>query len=353
MSEYMLKKLPIDNNFNSVNILELTNLANEALNNLDKSITKIHNYELILQPLTIREAVASNEIENIRTTTLEMLQAELLSPITLPTVQKEVIHYKQSLLKGFEKVIQKGSINLEDLVEIHCGIVPDRVGIRNRSGVYVGNRLGEVVYTPPQLEKEILEFLQNLFEYMNSKQKNSLIKIIISHYQFEAIHPFFDGNGRMGRILMALQFCMENKLKYPILYTSGYILKNKATYYQLFKEIQNNNNWEDWIVFHLNGIINQASETMDRVEEIDKLNKKFIKELNQQIKLQKLKKQNIEDYFFKKAFYTQTNMSKELGLSRNTTKKYLETLHISKVLDQRQAGREILYFIPEFLDILS
>jgi Fic family protein len=353
MQKYTLKKLPLDINFNSVEILELSIKAYNNLSELDKAILSLPNFELILQPLTVREAVASNEIENIRTTTIEMLQVELLKPQTLPSAQKEVAHYKKSLLMGLNIVQVKGKIEIEDIINIHSGIVPDKVGIRNRGGVYVGNRLGQVIYTPPQNEKEILEFVDNLFEYMYSDQPNSLVKIILTHYQFEAIHPFFDGNGRTGRILMALQFCIENKLRYPILFTSGYIVKNKSTYYELFKEIQDKDNWIDWIKFHLNGIINQSYEALLRVNEIKALQSEFLTSYKNSIKIQSKSIAKFESYFFSKAFYTQTDMATTLTMSRNSTKKYLEQLEQSGILQSRKAGRETLYFIQEFLDILS
>jgi Fic family protein len=353
MPKYMLKKLPLTIDLDTPEILKLCLQANEALSELDKIIGTLPNFELILQPLTVREAVASNEIENIRTTTLEMLQAELSNPLTLPALQKEVMHYKKSLMLGLEMVNKNGKLLLEDLINVHCGIVPDKIGLRNRGGVYVGNRLGEVIYTPPQDTKEIIDFIENLFEYIYSKQTNSLVKIIITHYQFEAIHPFFDGNGRTGRILMALQFVLEKKLQYPILYTSGYIVKNKHTYYELFREIQNNNNWKDWIIFHLNGILNQAKEASLRINEIIKLKEAINSKLNKYIKINKKNKSEFENYFFSKAFYTQTDMAKTLDKSRNTTKKYLEKLEKNQILESRIAGREKLYFIQEFIEILS
>ncbi len=353
MLDYTLKKLPLDNKFDSPEILNLTIAANEILAELDRAILKIPNYSLVLEPLTVREAVASSEIENIRTTTIEMLQAELTNSETLPSAQREVLHYKKSLMRGLETVQKNNQLLLEDLVAIQSGIVPEKTGLRNRGGVYIGNRLGEVIYIPPQDLVEINDYIKNLFEYIESKTSNSLVKIILTHYQFEAIHPFFDGNGRAGRILMALQFVLEKKLQYPILYTSGYIVKNKATYYELFREIQENDNWDNWIIFHLNGILNQAREAILRVREIEKLQEKFISGINQAIKLPKKNQDNIQNYFFSKAFYTQTDMARVLNISRNTSKKYLEILGKNQLLESRQAGKELLYFISEFIEILS
>jgi Fic family protein len=353
MAKYVLKKLPLPNDFNTIEILKLTSKAEEALSELDKAILAIPNYELILQPLTIREAVASNEIESIRTTAIEMLQAELQEPQTLPYHQKEVIHYKKSLILGLNIVNQNSKLLLEDLINIHCGIVPDKIGIRTRPGVHIGNRLGEIIYTPPQEESIILDYLNNLFDYIYSNQSNNLVKVIIAHYQFEAIHPFYDGNGRTGRILMALQFCLEKKLRYPILYTSGYIVKNKQTYYELFRSIQDDDNWNDWIIFHLNGIVNQANETLLRVNEIVNLQSKTVPQLHKLIKIPKAKKIDIEQYFFSQAFYTATNMSRVLKISRNTAKKYLDILEKNKLFGKRKVAKEQLYFMQEFVDILS
>ncbi|MEM1312786.1 MAG: Fic family protein [Patescibacteria group bacterium] len=353
MPEYRLKKLPLEDDFNTTEILNLSLRVDNALSDLDKEILKISNFELILQPLTVREAVASNEIESIRTTTLEILQAELLNPQTLPSAQKEVLHYKKSLLLGLSIVKDEGKLLLEDLINIHCGIVPNKAGLRNRGGVYVGNRLGEIIYTPPQELAEIKDYLNNLFDYIYSTQSNSLVKIILTHYQLEAIHPFFDGNGRVGRILMSLQFVLEKKLQYPVLYSSGYIAENKSVYYELFREIQQNNNWHDWIIFHLNGILRQAKEATMRVREIQELKNQFTYRVSTALKLPKTKQKAVQEYFFTKAFYTQTDMAKTLQMSRNTTKKYLTTLLNHNLLDTRQAGREFLYFIPEFIEILS
>lgn len=348
---YNLSLLPVKENFKKVEILEKIVKVNEALSSLDRAILTIPNYRLLLEPLTAREAVASSEIENIYTTTLELLQAELLKPENLPKGQKEVVNYRKSLLLGYKTLAETKTLEISDLINIHCGIVPDKIGFRNRPGTVIGNRLGEVIYRPPQEKKEIEKFVKNLFEFMGS-DFDPLLKIIISHYQFEAIHPFYDGNGRAGRILMSLQFCLEQKLQYPVLYVSGYILKNKATYYELFREIQTKNNWYDWIIFHLNGILNQATETLGRVEAINRLRIAYKTKLNDLIQNKKTKGK-IDEYFFARAFYTQTNMSLILGINRNTAKKYLEILRKNQLLQTRRAGKELLYFIPEFLESLS
>ena len=197
----------------------------------------------------------------------------------------------------------------------------------------------------------------NLLQFIQSDY-DPILKIIITHYQFEAIHPFLDGNGRTGRILMALMFCQQQKLKYPILFVSGYILKNKQSYYQLFREIQNDNNWNNWIRFHLNGIEQQAVETMDRIQEIQLIRNTFIESADKIIYLKDISKQTefinkLDQYYFSKAFYTQTNMAKSLNISRITAKKYLELFKINNLFQSRKAGKELLYFIPQFVEVLG
>jgi len=347
----LLSLLPPTANFKTVEILEKIIAVNQVLSLLDKEIVTIPNYKLLLEPLTAREAVASSEIENIYTTTLELLQAELMETTTLPSSQKEVLNYKKALLIGYQDLINEGKLDLSNLINIHTGVVPNKIGLRKRPGTVIGNRLGEVIYRPPQSYQEILGYTDNLFEFINS-EVDPLLKIIISHYQFEAIHPFYDGNGRVGRILMSLMLCQEKKLQYPVLYVSGYILKNKATYYELFREIQTKNNWQDWIHFHLNGIKTQAEETLLRIQEINKIRLDFVTHLKTLIYNKKLDN-NLQEYFFARAFYTQTNMAKILQINRNTAKKYLEILYQAKLLTTRKAGKELLYFIPEFLESLS
>lgn len=357
---YKLCKLPLDESFNTVEVLQKLLSVNDALSDLDKEILLLPNYQLILKPLTMREAVASSEIENIRTTTLEMLEAELLNTKLLPPNQKEVISYRNALLVGYETLLNNGNLELSDIINIHCNIVPDKVRLRTKRGVYVGNALGDIVYTPPQDPKEIEDFMNNLLEFINSDY-DPILKIIVTHYQFEAIHPFRDGNGRAGRILMALMFCLEKKLKYPILFVSGYILRNKQSYYQLFRDIQDNGNWNNWIRYHLNGIEQQAVETMERILEIQAIRTILLDSITLLLKPKTPNStkqipnfvQSLDKYFFSRAFYTQTNLSKELCISRITAKKYLELFKANNLLDSRKAGKELLYFIPKFVEVLG
>jgi Fic family protein len=369
---------PVDNFFqekilDNITIFKKILEVEKLLSELDKEILTIPNYQLLLQPLTVREAVASSEIENVMTTTLEMLQAELNNFEGLTGLQKEVFNYKTALLKGFEtlnltnlyptpKLVDAiPYVTKQGIIDIHTTLLPKKSGLRVNPGTVVGTRLGEIIYRPPQDIETINIELDKLTTFINHPETNPILKIILTHYQFEAIHPFYDGNGRCGRILMALQFCLEKKLAFPILFVSGYILERKSTYYELFREIQTTGDYSNWITFHLNGIILQASETHFRVLEIKRLVAKFqtqIKDLKLFKLLENTKSQpssntnRATDYFFSRAFYTQTNLAKVSNINRNTAKTYLEIMKTSGVLESRRAGKELLYFMPEFVDLL-
>jgi Fic family protein len=345
-----MQSLPIDYDFNTPAILQKVISANSALAELNVLISTTPNYELLLQPLTAREAVASSEIENIRTTTLELLQAELMQTSELTTEQKETLSYKQAIELGFTLVKEKKTISLDTILAIQKLVVPTKPGLRKKE-VVIANRLGEVVYKPP-IWSELEELLVNFETYTNSNSElDSLVDMAITHYQFESIHPFLDGNGRTGRILMVLLLVLKRKLQYPVLFLSGYILNSKAYYYELFAEVREHNNWKSWVLFFLNGVELQAKETMERIEEIKRLEKKLSLVIKKEFRT--IDTQQLLNYLLSKAFYTQTNMVKELVVSRPTAARYLAKLHKLAWLENRKAGRELLYFIPEFMQILS
>ena len=306
-----------------------------------------------MQPLTAREAVASSEIENIRTTTIDILQAEINRENSiLPSALKETLNYKDALLKGYEIVKEKGFLATNFIVEIQKILEPNKSGIRNQMGTVIADGQGNIIHTPPQKESEIRDLMDNLDKYTNSDtDTDPLIKMAINHYQFESIHPFFDGNGRTGRILMILQLILANRLHYPVLFLSGYILDYKANYYRLLQEVRTKNNWKEWVLFILEGVKVQSIETAKKVKQISDLKltwKRFLKaEYPQFYSIE------ILDYLFSSAFYTQTHMSNKVDLSRPTIVKYLDLMIQNNQIKDKKIGKERLFFIPEFLEILS
>ena len=349
-----LALLPPDFDVNDVDILRAVNTANRSLAKLDGLVFHLPRYDMLLQPLTAREAVASSEIENIRTTALDILQAELLDDKdTLPQAQKETINYREALLKGYELVQEKECIATNTIVDIQRILEPSKSGIRTQMGTVIMDGFGKVVYEPPQREREIRDLLANLDEYTNNKDEviDPLIRLAVIHYQFEAIHPFYDGNGRTGRILMILYLVLTGRLQYPVLFLSGYVLANKNRYYKLLNDVTQKQAWKEWVLFILEGVQMQAEETTHRVETMSRLKLKWKKRLKAEYP--KLYSFEVLDYLFGHAFYTQTHMSKKVSLSRPTVAKYLENLRDDGLLKDKRVGKERLYFIPELLEILQ
>ena len=349
-----MMQIPPDFDFDDIEILKKAIKANTALAELNGLILSLPNYEILLQPLTIREAVASSEIENIRTTTIDILQAEISHEINnLSKEQKETLNYKEALLSGFQRIKKQEFLATNDLVSIQKILEPNRSGIRNQMGTVIADSKGKVIYIPPQKENEIRDLMRSLDDFMNKKEDgiDPLIKMAIHHYQFETIHPFFDGNGRAGRIAMILYLILAGRLRYPVLFLSGYILENKVDYYRLLQEIREKNSWKEWILFILEGVTVQSKESSHKILAISHL-KKHWKEILK-TNYPQIYTVEILDYLFSQAFYTQTNMSVKLSISRPTSIKYLEIFEREGLMKEKKVGRERLFYIPAFLEVLQ
>ena len=260
---FMTKIQLLSPNFdvNDVDILKKAIEANNALGELNGLIYSLPNYELFLQPLTVREAVASSEIENIRTTTIDILQAEVAANNSvLPTVQKETLNYKEALLREYKELKENNFLATNGIVRIQDILEPSNTGIRTQMGTVIADGFGKIIHESPQeeteTETEIRNLLENLDVYINDHNDNvdPLIKMAVYHYQFESIHPFYDGNGRTGRILMILYLALVGRLRYPVLFLSDYILREKTDYYRLLQEVRTKGSWKEWILFILEGV---------------------------------------------------------------------------------------------------
>ncbi|MHC1736614.1 MAG: Fic family protein [Ignavibacteriaceae bacterium] len=227
-----LPLLPPSFNFDEVEVLKRVNSANIALARLSGEAKSIPNRHVLIEPLSFREAVASSEIENIHTTFHDAIQATYLEESDLKIEQKETKNYREALLEGYKLVIEQEFLNTNSFITIQSILEPSKPGIRKISGTKIQNKsTGTILFTPPEGEDLIRKLLKNFEDYFNntSDEVDPLIKMAVMHYQFEAIHPFLDGNGRTGRILMVLYLCMLKRLDLPILFISGYINQNKTT----------------------------------------------------------------------------------------------------------------------------
>lgn len=268
-----LPLLPGQFNYDQVDILKETIKANNALSKLNGLALLLPNTDVLITPLLTKESVESNAIENINTTTLNALQAGALNIESVAGADKEAIHYKEAILYGLKQIKTKKVITTDLLIRLQNILEPQKYGVRNQPGTVIGNSLGEILYTPPQGEAIILNLLGNLEKFINmdNDEVDTLIKMPIVHYQFEAIHPFYDGNGRTGRILNILYFILTEKLDFPILFLSEYINQNKAIYYNLLRETTTTGDYTAFILFMLDGLQKQALQTQNRVIAISDL----------------------------------------------------------------------------------
>jgi Fic family protein len=350
-----LPLLPPDFNFDDIEILKKVNKANIALSRLSGEAKSIPNRKVLIEPLTFREAVASSEIENIHTTVEEAFQATYFVEEELKKEQKETKYYREALLTGYNEIKQRGFLNTNSFIEIQSHIVPEKAGIRKIPGVKIQNHTTkEVLYTPPDGEILIRKLLADFEKYFNdfTDDIDPLIKMAVLHYQFESIHPFLDGNGRTGRILMVLHLCLALRLELPILFISGYINQHRSDYYKLLRGVTKNKNWKDWVLFILDAVEEQSVKTSQSVTGIRELMKNYRETISS--KLPKIYSAELVEYLFSYPFYSQSSMQSKLNIaSRNTASKYFSELMNIGIINAQKYKNDKVYFCPKFHQLLK
>jgi len=246
--------------------------ANRALANLNGVARIIPNSAILINSLVLQEAKDSSAIENIITTHDELYRANLdIESVT--NEAKEVQNYKEALLRGFSLVQEYKLLLNKHIIEIQSVLEKNSAGVRKQAGTNLKNTLtGEVIYTPPQDYATIQELLTNLEKYINEPNEiDPLVNMAIIHYQFESIHPFYDGNGRTGRIINILYLILQDLLDIPVLYLSRYIITHKADYYRLLQEVRTDDKWEEWILYMLEAVEQTSLETIELINSISDL----------------------------------------------------------------------------------
>lgn len=276
-----VKLLPPDAELETKRVLKQLARSHRALAELKGFAGMIPNKNILINAVTINEAKDSSEIENIITTHDELFKAMSQENYN-NTAAKEVVSYRTALWHGYELVKDKQILTTNMIVEIQQLIEKNRAGIRKLPGTVLKNEsTGEVVYNPPSGEKEIMALMRNLEKYINDDYDNvdPLIKLAVIHYQFETIHPFYDGNGRTGRIINVLYLILKELLDSPILYLSKYIIRNKSAYYRLLQDVRTKGVFEEWILFILDGIEQTAEETLLLVKRINDVVEKTVEDI--------------------------------------------------------------------------
>ncbi len=344
MSTFKLNQLPPDTDLETKEILRATVQANRYLAEL-KGISKtMPNQGILINTLPVLEAKDSSAVENIITTHDELYKESLFGEYFSNASAKEVQNYSRALLIGFEIVKNKGILSNNNILEIQECIEQNRSGFRKLPGTeLVNDQTGSTVYVPPQHPQEVLELMNNLEKFINNDQLNPidpLIKMAVIHYQFESIHPFYDGNGRTGRIINILYLVLKGLLDIPVLYLSRYIIKNKLTYYKLLQKVRDENAWEDWILFMLEGVIATSQETIQLIIEIRRLMQDYKIRIRKEFKFYS---QDLLNNLFAHPYTKIEFLERDLNVHRQTASKYLDRLASSGFLRLERIGRHAYY----------
>ena len=335
----------------TVRILKQENKAIAAIAELKGIANIIPNQSILINAIVLQEAKDSSEIENIITTQDDLYKALSSTIGKINPATKEVMFYREALYLGFKKIKQRTILSVNDIIEIQKILIQNDAGIRSTFGTaLVNDKTNEVIYTPPQNYNVIYKLLRNFVEYLNNEEA-SLIKMAVLHYQFETIHPFYDGNGRTGRIINILYLILKGYLDIPILYLSSYIIQNKTMYYDLLLSVTKNDNWEDWILYILKGIEQTANETIIKIKKIRELLDRTIEIVKS--KASKIYSKELVEILFINPYCKVEFVTASVNVERKAASRYLHQLEAIGVLKSYKVGKENLFINVELIELLK
>jgi len=333
-------------------ILRKTISAGRALAQLNGTLMNLPNPTLFLDTIYLQEAKASSEVENIITTNDELYKSLVADKKVDNAATKEVLSYKEALWLGLEQLKKKPFITTNLCISIVQCIKQNTATIRVTPGTTLINTKGAVIYTPPSGEKVIREKLANLEKFINEDQTiDPLIKMALMHYQFEAIHPFADGNGRTGRILLLLYLKLSGLLDTPAIYLSEYIIKTKSEYYNSLRGVTENNDWENYILYMLDMIEETSMKGLERLNKITTTMDRTANEIK--TKLPKVYSKDLVEILFRLPYTKRQHLIDANMGNPKTVGNYLRTLEEHGFLKSVKVGKERLYLNQHLLTILE
>jgi Fic family protein len=354
MTTWELSELPLKIDLETKKVLKALPSAHAALAELKGIASTIPNQSILINTLGLQEAKDSSAIENIITTHDDLYKSELNLDAFKSLEAKEVQNYISALKKGFELITKTGLLTNNTILQIQEVLEDNKGGFRRLPGTALKNAAtGETIYTPPQNYDEIVRLMANLERYINDSEIqdcNPLIKMAIIHFQFESIHPFYDGNGRTGRILNILYLILEKLQSLPILYLSNYIIRSKPEYYRFLQKVRDENLWEDWILFMINGVEETAKETIELIIKIKSLMLDYKHRLRDNYKFYS---QDLLNNLFKHPYTKIEFMVNDLGVSRLTAANYLNKLADDKMLRKNKLGTGNYYINEALFQLLT
>jgi len=326
--------------------------ARVALAELKQAAELIPNSAVLVNALPLLEARASSEIENIVTTTDKLFEYADIADDKADAATKEALRYRTALYEGSKMVVRK-MLSTDMAIHICSTVKGQELDLRSEAGTTLTNRMsGETIYTPPVGQKLLQVKLENWADFMQSRTDiDPLIRMAIQHYQFEAIHPFPDGNGRTGRILNVLFLVEQGLLDSPILYLSGYIIRNKAPYYRLLLKVTAEQAWAEWILFMLEGVEETCIWTTDKIKAIRELMEHTAEYV--QKKLPKIYTWELVELLFRQPYCRIGNLVDNGIAKRQTASVYLKALADLGVLREIKSGRENIFVHPKYIELLS
>lgn len=359
MASYKIPLLPLPYDLETKTVLRQANKANRKLAELKGVAQTIPNERILISSLTLQEAKDSSAVENIVTTQDDLYRAGLDANFTLiGAATKEVLFYREAINEGFKLVRNKNILALNDIKRIQEVLEQNSAGFRTTPGTQLKRSSdGAVIYTPPQDGQRIVELMSNLEQFINDDELcpiDPLVKMAIIHHQFESIHPFYDGNGRTGRIVNILYLVTSGLLDLPILYLSRYITHNKAEYYERIQAIRNTTGdnsaqWEAWILYMLRGVEQTAEETIALVKNIGKLMTEY-KNIIRPAFGGKYSHELLNGLFYHP--YTKIgHLESNMQVSRQTAAKYLDRLASLGLLQKERMGKENYYINTKLMEL--
>lgn len=346
-----LPKLPPANEIETKSVLKACIEARSALAELKTAGRLIPNQTVLINIIPLLEAKDSSAIENIVTTTDKLFKYADRDTKSLDPDTKETLRYRSALKRGFD-LIKGRPLSTNTAIEV-CSVIKDKqMDIRKVPGTALaGDVSGKVIYTPPSGERVIRDFLSNWENFLHQETSvDPLIRMAVGHYQFEAIHPFTDGNGRTGRILNVLYLNQEGLLTSPILYLSRYITAQKNDYYRLLLEVTKDRNWESWILYVLDAVVNTCKWTVSKIEGIRALSEEITEIIKS--KAPKVYSRELVELIFNQP-YCRINNLIEAGIAqRQTASVYLKTLCDLGILQEISEGRDKIFLNPRMIDLL-
>lgn len=329
--------------FDSPAILKKLATASRCLAELKGIAGSIPNQGILINTLALQEAKDSSEIENIITTHDELFKDDVLPEAFANPAAKEVLRYRQALRIGFEKVKHSGLLTANYIIEIQAELERNNAGFRKLPGTALKDGAGNVVYTPPQEPAEIVALMNDLERFINDADLyalDPLIKMALIHHQFESIHPFYDGNGRTGRILNVLYLVREGLLDIPVLYLSSHIVHTKDTYYRLLQTVRIEDRWEDWVLYMLEAVEQTAMQTIATIQAI----KSALQDYKHRIRKDyKFYSQDLINNLFMHPYTKIDFVQRDLQVSRLTASKYLDALVAGGFVQKQKIGRGNYY----------